>query len=182
MAEPKSVKDSINELADNLGTLGLFMVGEVRAFMRKSWGASRDEFMAALDQVAKSMKHSGKWAAQDIERAVEQIKKNWEALDKQGSLEWETFLNEVNSRLKTIGDVSKETFDQAADFAKKSLDRHWEAVGRPGEEHIQKVREHSDKMAEAFKDQWGVFRDTMEKTGKKIDRAIEAAWEELKKK
>ena len=37
-------------------------------------------------------------------------------------------------------------------------------------------------MAKAVKEQWSVFRDVMDKTGKKIDRAVEAAWEELKKK
>jgi hypothetical protein len=36
-------------------------------------------------------------------------------------------------------------------------------------------------MAEGFKNQWDVFRDKLEDASKRIDRAIEAAWEELKK-
>jgi len=88
MTDKRNVKDSIAELKDNLGTIGLFMVAEVRAFLRKSWGGSREEFMAALDQVARSLKQSGKLAAEDVERAVADIKKNWELLDAQRNLEW----------------------------------------------------------------------------------------------
>ena len=44
------------------------------------------------------------------------------------------------------------------------------------------VRKQSEEMAEAFKKQWDVVRDKLQDASKRIDRAIEAAWEELKKK
>jgi hypothetical protein len=182
MATDKNVSDSIGELIDNLGTIGLFMVGEVRSFLRKSWGSSKEEFMAELEKVGRSMKHSGKWAAEDVERAADQIRKNWDLVDKMGSLEWEKFLGDVKARLEGAGEVTRETFDQAVDLAKNTLDRHWEATGRVGEDSINYLRRHSEKMANAFKEQWGVFGQTMDKTGKKVDRAVQAAWEELTKK
>jgi len=182
MTDKKSVKDSIAELKDNLGTIGLFMVAEVRVFLRKSWSGSREEFMTALDHVARSLKQSGKLAAGDVERAVEDIKKNWDVLDAQRNLEWETFLNDVKSRLSLIGDVSRETFDQAVDFAQKRLVSHWEAAGRPGEDLLASVQSYSEKMGGVLKDQAGLFRDAITETGKKIDRALQAALDELRKK
>jgi len=182
MTDKRNVKDSIAELKDNLGTIGLFMVAEVRAFLRKSWGGSREEFMAALDQVARSLKQSGKLAAEDVERAVADIKKNWELLDAQRNLEWEAFLDDVKSRLSLIGDVSKETFDQAVDFAQKRLVSQWEAAGRPGEDLLKSVQSYADKMGGNFKDQAGLFRDAITETGKRIDRAFQAFMEELRKK
>lgn len=181
MDETKTVKDSIAELVDNLGTIGLFMLGEVRSFTRKSWGASREEFMDAVDQAAKSLKQSGKLAAEDIERASNQIKENWKSLDKQGDIEWESFIGDMKDRLKSIGDISQESFDMAVEHAKKTLDRNWTATGRLGEEQLKGFTKHTDNMAKAMMGQWSVFRDTMEKTGKKVDRAVQAAWEELKK-
>ena len=53
MALKNDVKDAITELVDNLGTVGVFMLGETRALLRRSWGTSRQEFMAAVDQAAK---------------------------------------------------------------------------------------------------------------------------------
>lgn len=182
MEESKKLSASVSELMDNLSTIGLFMLGEVRSFLRKSWGASREEFMAAVDQVAKSMKQSGKMATGDIERAVDEIKANWKLLDQESSLEWETFFDEVKTRLKTIGDVSRETFDLTVDQAKRSLDRQWSATGRLGEDQLKGFRDNSAKMAEAMQGQWNVFWDTMEKTGKRVDRAMQAAMDELKKK
>lgn len=182
MTTKKSVKDSISELKDNLGTVGLFMVAEVRSFLRKSWGGSQDEFMAALDQVARSLKRSGKLAAEDVERAVTDIKNNWDQLDAQGNLEWEAFLSDVKSRLSLIGDVSKETFDQAVDFAQKRLVSNWEAAGRPGEDVLASVRGYVQKMGGALKDRAGLFRDVVSETGKRTDRAIQAALDELRKK
>lgn len=181
MDEEKKLSASVSELMDNLSTVGLFMLGEVRSFLRKSWGASREEFMAALDQVAKSTKQSGKLASGDIERAVDEIKRNWKILDKESSLEWETFFEEVKTRLKTMGDISRETYDLTVDQAKRSLDRQWTATGRLGDEQLKGFRDHSAQMAKALQGQWKVFWDTMEKTGKKVDRAMQAAMEELKK-
>jgi len=182
MTDPKSVKDSVTELKDNLGTIGLFMVAEVRAFLRKSWSGSREEFMTALDQVARSLKQSGKLAAEDVERAVTDIKKNWDMLDAQGNLEWEAFLNDVKSRLSLIGDVSKETFDQSVDFAQKRLVSQWEAAGRPGEDMLASVQTYVEKMGGVLKEQAGLFGDVVSETGKRIDRAIQAAMDELRKK
>jgi hypothetical protein len=36
-------------------------------------------------------------------------------------------------------------------------------------------------MASSVKSQWDVVWDTMQKTGNKVDRAVDAAWEEIKK-
>ena len=68
------------------------------------------------------------------------------------------------------------------DQAKKTLDRQWTATGRVGEEQLKACQERSEEMAKAFRDQWQTFLDQMEKTGRKVDRAVQAAWEELRKK
>jgi hypothetical protein len=182
MALKNDVKDAITELVDNLGTVGVFMLGETRALLRRSWGASRQEFMAAVDQAARTMKQSGKMAAEDVERAAEKVKQSWELLQKEKDLEWDSFFNELTSRLKTIGNVTQETFELCVNQARDLLDKQWEATGRLGEEQLKVFQEQSERMAKAVKEQWSVFRDVMEKTGKKIDRAMEAAWDELKKK
>jgi len=182
MERKNNVKDAITELVDNLGTVGVFMLGEARVLLRRSWGASRQEFMAAVDQAARTMKQSGKMAGDDIERAAEKVKQSWELLQKEKNLEWDSFFNELTSRLKTIGNVTQETFEVCVNQARDLLDKQWEATGRLGEEQLRVFQEQSERMAKAVKGQWSVFRDAMEKTGKKIDRAMEAAWEELKKK
>ncbi|MDD3472017.1 MAG: hypothetical protein PHS86_04465 [Syntrophaceae bacterium] len=176
------IKESVVELMENLGTIGVFMLGEARAFLRKSWGASREEFFAAVDQASKTMKQSGKMAVGDIERATEKIKQSWELLDQEKDLDWDSFLTDLKTRLKAIGEISKETFDLCVNQTKEVLDKQWTAFGRVGEEHVKEAQKHTDQMAKVFKDQWGVFKETMQKTGKKIDRAVEAAWEEIKKK
>ena len=56
MENPRNTKDSLLELIDNLGAIGLFMLSETRALLRKSWGTSREEFKSALDQAARNMK------------------------------------------------------------------------------------------------------------------------------
>ena len=96
MALKNDVKDAITELVDNLGTVGVFMLGETRALLRRSWGASRQEFMAAVDQAARTMKQSGKMAAEDVERAAEKVKQSWELLQKEKDLEWDSFFNELS--------------------------------------------------------------------------------------
>jgi hypothetical protein len=179
---PNDIKDAISELMQNLGTVGLFMLSEARSFLRKSWGASREEFFAAVDQTARTMKQSGKMAAQDIERAAEKIKASWDVLNKEKNMDWDTFLKEVKSGLERIGDITRETFELAVSQAKDVLDKQWNATGRVGEEQLKSVRKQSEEMAEAFKKQWEVVRDKLEDASKRIDRAIEAAWEELKKK
>lgn len=180
--KPTNVKDAVGELMENLGTIGIFMLGECRAFLRKSWGASREEFFAAVDQTAKTMKQSGKMAVEDIERAATKIKDSWELLDQEKNLEWDSFLGEIKTRLQTIGTVTQETFDLCITQAREALDKQWTATGRLGEDQIRAIQGHTEQMAKSFMAQWSIFRDYMEKTGKKVDRAVEAAWEELKKK
>ena len=176
------VKEAVVELMDNLGTIGIFMLRESRAFLHKSWGASREEFMQAVDHTARTMKQSGKMAADDIERAAEKIKQSWSLLNQEKDLEWDDFLKELTARLRTMGDITKETFDLCVNQAKEALDKQWTAIGRLGEGQLNAFQDQTEQMAKAFKSQWSVFWDTMEKTGKKIDRAVDAAWNELRKK
>jgi hypothetical protein len=182
MSKTNDVREAIAELMENLGTIGLFMLKEVRSLLNKSWGSSREEFMASLDKVARNMKQSGKWAAEDVERTASRIRQSWEIFDTQKDRDWDTFLSEIKKRLDTIGDVTRETFDLAVNQAKDTLDKQWTAMGRLGEDQLKALRDQSEQMANTFKEQWGVIREQLEKTGKKIDRAVEAAWEELKKK
>ncbi len=179
--KPADVKEAVAELVANLGTVGLFMLGESRAFLRKTWGASREEFMAAVDRTAQTMKRSGELAVEDVERAADRIKQSWELLDSEKKLDWDRFLEDLTARLKTLGDVSKDTFDLCVNQAKETLDKQWTAFGRLGEEQIKAFQSQSEQMAKAFKQQWEVFYDNMEKTGKKVERAVDAAWRELKK-
>jgi hypothetical protein len=130
------IKEAISELMQNLGTVGLFMLSEARSFLRKSWGASREEFFAAVDKTARTMKQSGQMAAQDIERAAEKIKASWDVLNKEKSLDRDTFLNEIKSRLEHIGDITRETFEVSVNHAKDVLDKQWKATGRVGEEQL----------------------------------------------
>ncbi len=182
MSQTDDVKKAVAELLDNLGTVGLFMLGESRAFLRKSWGASREEFMAAVDNVARTMKRSGEMAAGDVERAADRIKQSWELLDKEKDLDWDNFLKEMTNRLNTMGQVSRESFDLCVNQAKEVLDKQWTAAGRIGEDQLEALKKQSEQMAESMKDQWTVFWGHLEKTGKRIDRAMDAAWEEFKKK
>lgn len=182
MEQKSNFKDAITELMDNLGTVGMFMLGEARSLLRKSWGASRQEFMSAVDQAARTMKQSGKMASDDIERAAKKLKESWDILQNENRVEWDSFFDELRTRLKTIGDVTQDTFNLCVNQAREVMDKQWEATGRLGEEQIKLFADQSAKMARAVKDQWSVFRDVMEKTGKKVDRAVDAAWEELKKK
>ena len=182
MNQTDDVKKAVAELLENLGTVGLFMLGESRAFLRKSWGASKEEFMAAVDNVARNMKRSGEMAVDDIERAADQIKKSWELLDKEKNLDWDNFLQEITNRLNTIGQVSRETFEICVNQAKDVLDKQWTATGRVGEEQLEALKKQTEMMADSMKGQWSVFWDTLEKTGKKIDRAMDAAWDEFRKK
>ena len=182
MDQSPDPKETIARLMENLGTIGAFMLSEARAFLRKSWGASKEEFMAAVDQIARNMKQSGKMAAADIEAAAEQVKKSWDILDKEKKLDWDNFLKEIRTRLDTIGKITEETFNLVVEQAKSVLDKQWTAMGRLGEEQLKAFQQQTEQMAKAMGSQWEVFRDTMEKTGKRIDRALDAAWEAWKKK
>lgn len=182
MSPSPDVKETIVELIENLGTVGSFMLSESRAFLRRSWGASREEFMAAVDQIARNMKKSGKIAVQDVETAAEKIKQSWELLDREKNLDWDSFLAEIKTRLSSMEKISHETFDLAVNQAKDALDKQWTAVGRLGEEQLRALQNQSELMAKVVKSQWEVFWSHMEKTGKRMDRALDAAWEEWKKK
>ncbi|MEW6532849.1 MAG: hypothetical protein AB1473_18610 [Thermodesulfobacteriota bacterium] len=180
--ERKNVSESVGELIENLGTIGRFMVSELWSLRRLGPESSRQDFVDGLNKVARSMKESGKWAASDVERAANEIKDNWQLLSEENREEWKRFVDELEKRLKTLGEVTQDTFNLSVDQAKETLDRQWTATGRVGEEQLKACQERSDKMAKAFRDQWQTFLDQMEKTGRKVDRAIQAAWEELRKK
>jgi hypothetical protein len=182
MKQSPDVKETIVELMENLGTVGSFMLSEARAFLRRSWGASREEFSASIDQVARNMKQSGKIATQDIEAAAEKIKQSWELLDKEKNLDWDKFLAEIKTRLGAMQQISQESFDLAVNQAKDVLDKQWTAMGRLGEEQLRAFQTQSELMAKAMKSQWEVFWNFMDKTGKRLDRSLDAAWEEWKKK
>ena len=62
MDDKSNVRDAFSQLLDSLGMIGAFMLREVWSLLRKSWGASREEFLVALDKVKKNMIQSGKWA------------------------------------------------------------------------------------------------------------------------
>lgn len=182
MSGSENVREALADLMNNLGTIGAFMLGEVRAFLRKSWGASKEQFFAAVDQTARTMKQSSKLAVDDIERAADKIKEAWELIDREKTIDWDNFLAEIKTRLTMMGDLSRESFDVCVSQAKQVLDKQWEAMGRLGEEQLKMVSRVSEQMAETIKSQWIAVWDYMEKTGKKADRALDAAWEELKKK
>ena len=64
------------------------MLGEARVFLTKSWGASREEFYMAVDQVSRTMKQSGKLAVDDIDRAAAQDQQSWDLLVQEKTLDW----------------------------------------------------------------------------------------------
>jgi hypothetical protein len=177
----QTVRETIAELSDNLGTVGVFMLGEARVFLTKSWGASREEFYLAVDQVSRTMKQSGKLAVDDVDRAADKIKQSWDLLVQEKALDWDAFLNELKNRLAALGNVSKDTFDLCVDQTAETLDKQWTAFGRIGENQAKYAQEQIRDMATAIKSQWEVYWETMQKTGNKIDRAVNAAWEEIKK-
>ena len=177
----QGVREAIVELTDNLGTIGVFMLGEARAFLTKSWGASREEFYTAVDQVSRTMKQSGKMAVDDVDRAADKIKQSWDLLIQEKGLDWDAFFTELKNRLAALGTVSKETFDLCVDQAAETLDKQWTSFGRVGENQVKYAQDQIGYMASSVKSQWDVVWDTMQKTGNKIDRAVDAAWEEIKK-
>ncbi|MFA6221039.1 MAG: hypothetical protein WC647_01860 [Desulfomonilaceae bacterium] len=177
----QGVRAAVTELADNLGVIGVFMLGEARAFLVKSWGASREEFFVAVDQISKTMKQSGNMAVDDIDRAADKIKQSWDLLIQEKCLDWDAFFSELKNRLAALGNVSKDTFDLCVDQAAETLDKQWTAFGRVGENQVKYTQEQIGYMASSVKSQWDVIWDTMQQTGDKIDRAVDAAWEEFKK-
>jgi hypothetical protein len=177
MSNKNEVREAFEELVDNLKTVGMFSLGEAKSFLRTSPGASREQFFASVDKAARTMKQSGKLAQDDVERSVERIKKAWEVLDKEKTLDWDKFFDDVKTRMGAIGDLSQDTFDLFVNQAKEALDKQWTATGRLGEEQLDWFRNQSELVAKAFKSQWDVFSDRTQETGEKVDRAAQAAWE-----
>ncbi len=180
--KPPDVRDSIAELMGNIGTVGVFMLGEIRVFLKNSWGASKEEFLAAVDKTTTNLKRSGQMAVGDIEMASAKIKDAWEILDRERNLDWDNFITDLKQRLKILGSVSKDTFELCLNQAKELIDKKWTAFGRLGEDRVKQAHEHSDEIAEALKTRLGSLLETARKTGKKLDRALDAAWNEMKKK
>jgi hypothetical protein len=182
MDDKSDVREAFSQLLDNLGMIGSFMLREVWSLLRMSWGASREEFLAALDKVKKNMIESGKWAADDIEKTSQRILQSWDLLNEHKDAESKAFFSEVRDKLEKIGSITKENFDAGVTAAKETLDSQWKSMGKLGEDQIRVVQEQTGHWADALKGQWDVVKDNLEKTGKKVDRAISAALDELKKK
>ena len=176
------VRDSVTELIGNIGTIGVFMLGEIRVFLKNSWGASREEFFAAVDKTATNLKRSGKMAVGDIETASAKIKDAWEILDRERNLDWDNIINNLKPKLKKLGALSKDTLGLCLNQAKELLDKKWTAFGRIGEERVKQAQDHSDELTGVLKTRLGSLLETARKTGKKLDRALDAAWNEMKKK
>ena len=172
MEDDKKVKDAVNELMDNLLTIGKFNATEVGAFFKRVQGASWSQMTDAVDKLSKSMKQSGKWAINDVERTAKQIHE---------SIEWEKFLKSVRQQLENVSKVTQDVFETAVNRATTTFVETWQQQGKPGEEQIKVFQNKAKDMSEAFKKQWSTVEEQMQKTGSKIDRAMNAAWEELKK-
>ena len=96
------------------------MLGEIRVFLKNSWGASREEFLAAVDKTATNLKRSGKMAVGDIETASAKIKDAWEILDRERNLDWDNFINDLKLKLKKLGALSKDTVGLCLNQAKRT--------------------------------------------------------------
>ncbi len=180
MDTKRGTRETLDELFDSLGTVGTFMLGEVRAALRRGV-TTREEFFATVDKTAKIMKQSGKMATEDIERAAQKIRESWEIIDAQGKEDWTKFLDEVKSRMTTLGDVTQETFNLSVDFGTKRLRETWEATGKLGEEQMKFLDKQAQEMSGFVRSNWGVFSDHFRDAGDRMTRAFDAAWEELNK-
>ncbi len=181
MAEGKGIRDSFSELLDNLGVIGAFMLKELWLSMKKSWGGSREEFISELDRVKKTMIRSGKWAAGDIERAYEEIRKSWDLLQAQDKHESQSLLKDITNRLSEYGAVTREAFESAINSAKEHLDKQWKSMDNVGDDQLKVIQEQTSTWANSLKGQWTAFKEQMDRTGKRVDRSVNAAWEEWKK-
>ncbi len=181
MEKQNGNKETIAELLDSLGTVGLFMLGEVRAALRKG-ASSKEEFMEALDKTVRVMRQSGKVAIEDIERAAGKIRGSWDVINAQSNEDWNAFLEEVKSRMQKLGDVTLETFEICVDFGKKRVYDSWEATGRLGEEQLKFVEKQTQDMAGFLTSNWGTFYAHLQDAGDRVERSFNAAWEELRKK
>ncbi len=179
--EAQNIRNSIAELISDLGSVGVLMLSEVRASLEHGLNASQADFRATVDRVAESMKQSRDLAAEDIDKASERIKANWELLQKENTEEWERFLAELETRLKAMDSLSRDTFNLAVDQAKRTVERQWEATGKLGESQLQFFEARTEAMADAFKQNRDAVLEKLQKTTDRFDRAIRAALEELKK-
>ncbi len=182
MTESKNPRETFDQLIENLGTLGSFMLAEVQSNMKNMSGASKQEFFASVDRVAESMKRSGQIAADDIERTADEIKKNWSVIDKETKEDWEMFMKELKGRLSTLSSVSQETFAMTVDQVRKTMDKQWTAASKAGEQNVEFFKKQSERMADTFKGYWKEVLYNMEKTGQSADRAVQAFWDEWKKR
>jgi hypothetical protein len=183
VSEEKDARSTFIELMENLGVVGSFMLDEVLANSnKKNWGASREEFFKNVDQVAVTLRKSGKWAVEDVDRAADELKRNWEVLRAENAAEWQIFLDELRKKLAESRTISQETFELAVTHATKMLENSWHALGKPGETYLELLRKRAVDMADEFKDQYDIFRKRMDETEDRIDDSVEAAWEEIKKR
>lgn len=181
MQSQKDFKETVSQLTSNLGTTAMLMLTEVLNSLERGWAASKREFDLTVDRVAEAAKISGNMAAQEVEQAADQIKQTWEVLHEQNKRDLDSFVSELKVRLEKMQELNQETFNLAVDQAKETLDKQWEAVGRVGENQVRLLHRVSEQMAESFKDKWTFFYDQFQRSGQRVERALHAALEELKK-
>lgn len=175
------VKSAVEDLREKLDTIGRFMLSEVRHFLRTTPNASKEDFFKEVNKISKTMEQSGKMATEDIAAAADKIKAAWNELDEERKQDWNQFKEELESKLSKIENLTKESFEMCVNQAKESLDTRWSALGRVGEDQLDAMKNYSDDMASKFKNEWETFRNNLDKTGNKFERAIKAAWTELNK-
>ncbi len=191
MESTSKSKKAIEELVSNLGTNAEFMIGEVRAFLRKATtisGAAAQEavplkaqFDNAVDQAAKVMAQTGKLSKEDIQRATDKIKDSYELFQQEKDQEWDAFLKEMGNQIQKAKNVDQEVFKQSVEQAKKKMQEHLASVQGFGEEQKQVIAAYTDDMSSKATGMWQRLKSNLEEGGDKIHRAIEAAAAELKK-
>jgi hypothetical protein len=191
MESTGKAKKAINELASNLGTNTDFMVGELRAFFRKSAAISEEaseaasplktQFDEAVDQAGKVMMQTGKLSEEDIRRAADRLKDSYELFLQEKDQEWDDFVQEIGKELQAAGQVDQETFQKSVAQAKKTMLEHLVAAQGYGEEHKQMIEAYTADMSTKAAGMWELLKSNLEEGGQKIDRAVEAAARELKK-
>jgi hypothetical protein len=167
------------------------MVGEVRAFLRKSSTAldtaseaiapQKAQFDKAVDQAGKVMAQTGKMTQEDISRATGKMKDAFELFLQEKDLEWNDFVKEVGAVLENANQIDKESFQQSVDQAKQKLHEQLESVQGFGEEQQESIEAYLSEMSTKAEGMWEQIKSSVEEGEQKIDRAIEAAAEELKK-
>jgi hypothetical protein len=191
MESTSKSKKAIEELVSNLGTNAGFMIGEVRAFLRKATVISgavsqeavplKAQFDNAVDQAAKVMAQTGKLSKEDIQRAADKIKDSYELFQQEKDQEWDAFLKEMGNQIQKAKNVDQEVFKQSVEQAKKKMQEHLASVQGFGEDQKQVIAAYTDDMSSKATGMWQRLKSNLEEGGDKIHRAIEAAAAELKK-